>query len=51
MISDAVIVKSDDLLVKSHAICVLTVKSQFSLNFLNTFNFSMYSSFFMDFDR
>ena len=45
-------VKSDDVIAKSHAICVLTAKSQiFARNILNTVNFTMDSTYFVDFNR
>ena len=45
-------VTGDDIIAKSHAICVLTVKSQFfARNLLNTYNFTIDSTYFMDFNR
>ena len=45
-------VKSDDVIAKSHAICVLTAKSQiFARNILNTVNFTMDSTYFVDFNH
>ena len=42
----------DDVITKSHAICVLTAKSQFfARNLLNTYNFTMDSTYFVDFKR
>ena len=42
---------SNDVIAKSHAICVLTSKSQFlARNLLNTYNFTMDSTYFVDFN-
>ena len=45
-------VTSDDVIVKKHAIYLLTSKSQFfARNLLNTDNFTMDSNYFGDFNR
>ena len=45
-------VTSDDAIVKSHANCVMTAKSEFfARNLLNTDNFTMDSNYFVDFNR
>ena len=42
----------DDVIAKSHAICVLAAKSLFfARNLLNTYNFTMDSTYFVDFNR
>ena len=42
----------DDVIAKTHAICVLTAKSQFfARNLLNTYNFTMDLTYFVDFNR
>ena len=42
----------DGVMAKSHAICVLTSKSQFfARNLLNTYNFTMDSTYFVYFNR
>ena len=42
----------DDVIAKNHAICVLTAKSQFfARNLLNTYNFTMDLTYFVDFNR
>ena len=43
---------SDDVIVKSHAICMLTAKSQFFVkNLLNTDNLTIHSNYIVDFNR
>ena len=45
-------VTADDVIAKSHAICVLTAKSQFfARNLLNTYNFTLDLTYFVDFNR